>query len=295
MSAKTFLLFVGKIVVCSLAFVLGLMGGGMMATALHLQAPQLPPEIDINSVTTLMLATSPLLILALYGVNRELAGGWPARSAMLFLLSWITYSVNNVIEAAVFTSYESASWFTVVNFIPALLLAAVTTAWLFPSPHSHKSFGAAWHEFFQQHPPNEWGWRLAMAALVFMPIYYLFGLMVVPFVGDYYQQGASGLTVPPLATLLLVLFVRSLLFLVACLPVIVAWQGRRLELFLSLGLALFVLVGLLYMLAGTWIAPHIRLAHSLEILADSLVYAGALVLLLTRPQPRPTTPLLTPL
>ena len=58
MFAKTFLLFVVKIVVCSLAFVLGMMAGGMMATALHLQVPQLPPEIDINRVTTLMLATS---------------------------------------------------------------------------------------------------------------------------------------------------------------------------------------------------------------------------------------------
>jgi hypothetical protein len=110
-----------------------------------------------------------------------------------------------------------------------------------------------------------------------MPIYFFFGMLVAPFVVDYYQQGEAGLTVPDLCTLLLVLFGRSLLFLAACLPVVMTWQGTRLHLVFALGFALFVMVGLLQLLAATWIAPQIRFIHTLGILADSFVYAGALV------------------
>ena len=76
MTVKLLFIFLGKLVAGTLAFALGMILGGMITTALELQAPTLPPEIDANSVTTLMLATSPLLVLALYFVNRELAGGW---------------------------------------------------------------------------------------------------------------------------------------------------------------------------------------------------------------------------
>ena len=87
---------------------------------------------------------------------------------------------------------------------------------------------------------------------------------------------------PSLDQILTILFVRSMLFLLACLPVLVAWRKSRLSLFLSLGFTLFVLVGLLYMLASDWMPLSVRVPHTLEILADSFVYAGALVLLLTQ-------------
>jgi hypothetical protein len=51
-------------------------------------------------------------------------------------------------------------------------------------------------------------------------------------------------------------------------------------------------VGLLYMLAGTWLPPSMRAIHSLEILADSFVHAAVLVWLLGKvamPQARSTT------
>jgi hypothetical protein len=51
-------------------------------------------------------------------------------------------------------------------------------------------------------------------------------------------------------------------------------------LFLRLGFALFVLVGLLYMIAADWMPISVRLPHTLEILADEFAYAGVLVALL---------------
>lgn len=282
MTIKSFFIFLWKLLLSSLTFVVGMMLGGMLATLLTLPAPILPPEIDAGGTMVIMFATSPLLVLALYFVNRALAGGWLMRGAMLAWLAWIAYSVNNVIEAAIFTSFGATPAFTLVNFAPALLLCAFAVAMLF-RPHSPQTaLGSVWRTYFHSRSPVDWVWRLALAAVVFMPIYYGFGLLVVPLVGDYYLQGSFGLAQPPLGTLLLVLLVRSVLFFLATLPIVVSWQETRFSLVFSLGFALFVMVGLLYMLAAAWIAPEVRFVHSLEILADSFVYAGVLAWLLAR-------------
>jgi len=60
------------------------------------------------------------------------------------------------------------------------------------------------------------------------------------------------------------------------------WQRSKRSLFLSLGFALFVLVGFLYMLGAYYMPLNIRIPHTLEILADSFAYAGVLVVLLAK-------------
>lgn len=150
---------------------------------------------------------------------------------------------------------------------------------------------AAWKDFFGQRTTWEWFWRLPVAAVAFMPIYDFFGLLVVPFTAEYYQENMFGLQMPDLHQILTVLFVRSVLFLLACLPVIILWRKGRLNLFLSLGFALFVLVGLLYMIASYWMPLSVRLPHTLEILADEFVYVGVLVALL-KPRGRIPEPII---
>jgi hypothetical protein len=51
---------------------------------------------------------------------------------------------------------------------------------------------------------------------------------------------------------------------------------------LNLGWALFVLVGLLNLMQAIRLPASLRLIHSLEILADSFVYALVLVMLFRR-------------
>jgi hypothetical protein len=199
---------------------------------------------------------------------------------MLALLVWIAHVLNNAIEAVIFSSFVTSPWFNLVTFTPAVLLCAGVTAWLWPSQPTGNAFVHTWQTYFRRRTPGAWLWRTLLAALIFMPIYYLFGLLVAPFVNEYYRQGEFGLALPTLATLLPVLFMRSVLFLVACLPVLVAWRGTTCSLWLSLGFALFVCVGLLNLLAANWIPVWVRAIHLLEILADSFIYAGALVWLL---------------
>jgi hypothetical protein len=118
------------------------------------------------------------------------------------------------------------------------------------------------------------------AAVIFMPIYYLFGRLVIPFTRSYYEQGMYGLEIPSPDRLLVILFVRSVLFLVACLPILIAWQGSKWNLAWRLGSALFYLVGFQTLLIANWMPWALRLPHMIEILFDEFVYAGALAWLL---------------
>jgi hypothetical protein len=195
----------------------------------------------------------------------------------------VAYSLNNAIEGAIFSTMGAAGALTaVVVFLPASLLCAGAAAWLFPAQPEATSWAATARVFFASRSAGSWVWRLALAAVCFAPVYWFFGLLVTPFTLEYYREGMYGLQIPPLGVLVPVLLVRSALFMLACLPIIAGWLLPARSLFWRLGFALFVMVGFLNMLAATYMPLSVRLPHTLEILADSFVHAGLLVLLLAQ-------------
>jgi hypothetical protein len=172
--------------------------------------------------------------------------------------------------------------YTVVMLLVASLLCGAAAA-LFFSPKGRSSgFRARLKAFFGQRQVQDWGWRLLLACLAYAPIYLVFGLLVVPLTAEYYRQGQFELAAPTWGQILPILFVRSLLFSLVCLPVLVLWRGSARNLVLSLGSTLFVLGGLMYMIQAYWFPWRLRVFHSLEILADSFVYVWILVMLLWR-------------
>lgn len=279
MNIKSLFVNIGKLLLCGVIFAIGTIIGGMVVTMLGLQAPPMPEGMDQQSAMLFMLLESPLLALVLALLARRLAVGFWARSLMLFFLTWICNSVNNQIEAAAFAGMAEGFWFTVLTFLVPALFVSMAVAWLFP-PVEKVTFVDAVRSFFNRHSLGGWIWRFALGLVVFMPIYFLFGTLVIPLTRSYYEQGMFGLELPSLETVLTVLFIRSVLFFIACLPVLIAWRGSRLSLFWRLGLALFYFVGFQSLLIATWMPLGLRLPHMIEILFDEFVYAGALVWLL---------------
>ena len=98
-----------------------------------------------------------------------------------------------------------------------------------------------------------------------------------------YARGLSDLTLPTWSQILPILLLRSLLFLLAWLPILILLQASPQRMFWVMGLTLFLLVGGLSMMQAYWLPAQLRLIHSLEILADELVYAGVLVVLFKLP------------
>jgi hypothetical protein len=124
---------------------------------------------------------------------------------------------------------------------------------------------------------GQWLWRVAAAWLSFPLIYFLFGLCVAPLVIPIYQAGVAGLHIPPLDVIMRTQLLRSALFLASSLPVILLWTGSRRRLILALGWAHTAMVGLYGLSQASFMPPVLRVLHSLEIAADSFVYALVLV------------------
>ncbi|HUS70020.1 MAG TPA: hypothetical protein VM075_04495 [Anaerolineae bacterium] len=282
MKPRTVLSYLWKVPVCGLAFMAGTMLGSILAGWMGMQMPSIPQGTDPQTLILFQLLASPLLTLALAFLSRGLQGRFVERWLILSFLSWIAYGVNTLLEAAIFTTMGSATPFTAVTMLGGSLACAALVAALFRPEDGGQGLSANARAFFARRPAAQWAWRLLLAAVAFVPIYLFFGRLVVPFTYEYYRQELVGLTAPGWDQILPVLFVRSALFLAACLPVLLAWSKSRRSLALSLGFALFVLVGGMGLIGGYWMPVSIRLFHGLEILADSMVHAWVLVLLLVK-------------
>jgi len=293
MNAKGLLIDLGKLLLCGLAYFVGLMLGGMVTTALRLPPPPMPAGVSQSAAAIGLLGASPMLALGLALLAPHIAGRWPARTLMLAGLLFVAYSLNTLLDASLYvTGYADTSAFMLISSLVPSLLCGAAAAWLFAPASPHRGLRGAWREFFGQRTAGQWLWRLALAAVAFAPVYILFGLMVNPFTEAYYAQNLYGLHLATWGEILPMQLARSGLFLAVCLPIIAAWQGTARSLFLRLGGAQFALVGLTMALVGTWLPWLVRLPHTVEILADSFVYAGLLVWLLARPaaSPEPRRP-----
>ena len=283
MRIKQLLICLGKLLLGSLAFILGAVSGGMLAALLGLQQPPMPEGVDSSLAFLLLLLESPVMALALALVARGLGGRLLSRAVALSFFTWVAYTLNTAIETLAFTSTTmEGALFTIISFLLPSIFCGTVTAWLFPPSEEGMTFSSMARAFFGGRKTGAWVWRIAVAAVVFVPIYLVFGSLVAPLTAEYFQQGTYGLRQPSQNEILIVLLVRSALFLLACLPIVVMWQRSNRSLFLSLGFALFVLVGFLYMLGAYYMPLAVRVPHTLEILADSFTHAGLLVVLLAK-------------
>jgi hypothetical protein len=283
MNFNRVLAYLWKLPLCALAFFVGITLGGMTAVLLGLPNPSLPEGTDQATLSLYFLLASLILALALSFVARGLSGGFFTRWLILASLIWVVYAANAYIEAAIYTTFAAASLFTVVTFLVASVLCSAALALCFPPEQTGSPFLARTRAFFAQRPAWDWAWRLLVMLAAFPAIYLFFGFLVAPFVADYYRQQLFGLSLPGWGQIITAQLLRSPLFLLTCLPILIAWQRSSRGLVVALGGALFVLVGLLAFIPAYWMPLSFRMVHSLEILADSFVYAWLLVFLLVPP------------
>jgi hypothetical protein len=163
--------------------------------------------------------------------------------------------------------------------LPCVVATGVTVALIKP-PNDQDTLASG----LANRPMKSWWWRLLLAWFAFPVIYYFFGALIYPLVADVYAQQDSGLQVPSQFVVLGAVSVRSLLFLVATIPILVNWRQSRRSLVLSLAATLAAMVGVAGMIESTWMPTQLSIVHSVEIIADSLVHAWVLVALLVPKQ-----------
>ena len=271
-----------RVPLCALAYVTGAIVSGAMLSALGLPLPQVPEQADTKTMGLLLVVASLALAAGLAPLARTAPGIIPA--ALADACGAVLHLPRRNIVAGRGHLHDHRGMASVPAFsiLPCLLFAAVM-ALLFRPAARGDSLAASVRRFFDGRSMGQWTWRLAAAIGAFPVIYWTFGMMVAPFVMEYYKQGQFALAAPRPAVILGTQFARSALFLLAAMPVLVTWSGSRRQLILALGLAFYVLVGLFGMIQSYWLAPTLQVLHNTEIFIDSMVYAWALAALLGRP------------
>jgi hypothetical protein len=282
MAFRCWLITLGKLLLCASALFAGSELGAATALRMGLHQTAVAPGADRNLLDLYWTLSTPLLALALMIVGRGLGARFMIRTLILSFLTWIAFGVNDQLEGLLVSTYSTGFWFAAVESLLASLLGAAAVAFLFPPGEKGRTLGVMLKAFFIRRGMWSWSWRLVIAVIIFVPIYFVFGLLVLPFVNEYYQRGMYGLKEPAVDQLVTILLVRSALFTLACLPVLIAWRDTARSLFFRLGLALSVLVGVPSILIAYWLPLGLRLPHTLEILADEFAYTGMLIALLLR-------------
>lgn len=273
-----------KLPLCGIAFFVGMAVSGMVLPILGFQSPELPAGTDANTIALWFLLGSMLLAFVLSFVSRNLQANWLVRWLILAGLTWVVGAVGMVVESFFFMTTGAVSslmnaLFTILNFLlPSLFLSALVAA-LFKPEQPFEPCRNCLRNYFSDRSPSAWFWRVVMALLAYPLAYFMFGLLVLPFIQEFYASGQFELANPTWGQLIPLQLARSLLFLVVSVPVIIWWRGSRGGLWLVLGFSVFVLTAFMAVVTAYWFPWQMRLFHGLELLADALVYSGALVML----------------
>jgi len=253
---RTIVRVVGGAVIYYAGFLLG----SLIAGWVGIPAPELPPGTDAATLGLYQLAVSLISVIVLAALARYLAGRFLLRWGTLALFAWVAYGLNTYLEAVIFTAYGSASAYTLVMQGSAILGSSAAVAWWFGPRSAQRPDLSRAIVFLGQHTVRGWLWRILVLWIAFPIIYLVFGWLVQPFVIEFYREQMAGLTLPGWGQILPVQGLRSLLFLLACIPVALLWRGSRRGLFWHLGGALFAFVGGLYMLQAYWYPITLRVA-----------------------------------
>jgi len=274
-----------KGVVAALASTVGLVAGGIITAMLGLPTPGMPPQMDVNTIMPLLFLTQIVITIVLGECFQRLYRRYWQRMLSIWLCTYLLYYLLNTLDGLLFSPLPHLSTSIASNIFPALFAAvAIALLWR-PGTVDSPSIGKV-HAHFTTRQPADLTWRLALAWLAYPPIYYLMGRVVAPFVQHYYEDPSLnlGLTLPPSVGILLAMQVlRGALFLLAVLPIVVAWRGSRRSLWLWTGFVIFIQIAGAVIFQAYWLPAGLRIPHALELLADSFLQAGVYVLLLFFP------------
>jgi len=269
---------------------LGLVVGGIIAqSVLGLPQPAVPAQADMRILMPLMLLTLMLLAILLGECFQRLYPKFWQRWIGIWVCTYLLYYLLNLLDGLLFSPMPNMTTGIVSELFPSLFAsAAVAFLWrpkneTVQAEGSPRTFSASWK-------PVALAWRLAVAWLIFPPLYYLDGRVAAIFTLHYYTDPSLGLglTLPPLSVLMAMQVLRGGLFLLAVFPVLVAWRGTRFGLWPWVTALIFFQISATMIIQAYWLPIGLRIPHILELLADSAVQAGVYVLLLGGPaQPVP--------
>ena len=236
-----------------------------------------------QATPALLLATtfiSGFLLAAVLGLVAPLVTASRARAVAI----WATLIFLNM-ASVIIEGYFFAPGLLPGVLVPRVLvlqalssiIAAIALAFFFPSPSDSQPQRA-------QRTPLGWVGRFAASAAAYLLFYYFFGAINYALVTGPYYETHGGLAVPPAQTVIAVASARSVIIILALLPLILSLNTSRKRAALLCGFLLFTIGGLLPLLTQTAAMPPLLLvASGVEIFFQNFLTGVVAALLLTRP------------
>ena len=278
-SVKSILYYVWRIAACSFVFAFGLIASRLILHPLGLTPPRLPQQADESIAVYYLLSGSILLSLSLLPFAQKISGAFFTRFLSMFFFFFACFGISVSLESSIYSSIEGFDLMILILLLP-IVLFSFTCISLTKSQPTSESFSQKSLRFFKSNTRSEWAWKILLAFLSFPVIYLLFGIIASPLVADYYRESSYGLAIPDIGTIMSVQLVRSLLFLMVTLPIMITWFGNRVQLVVMLGIAHFMFVFSYDIVLAYQLPIKLVLTHAIEILLDSMVYAWVMVKLL---------------
>ncbi len=246
---------------------------------LGVEIPRLPQQADENTAVYYLLTGSLFLAAGWFFLIKDIGGSLREKTLISWLFIFIGFSIGITIESAIYSDVESYHLTVFLLIIPAILYAFVASL----MTHREQPSRSCYREllsYFKKWSKGIWLRKIVLAIVSFPVIYFVFGMIAAPFVLEYYSNDIEGLALPPPGTIILVQLIRSTLFLIITIPVIISWTSSKTRLVLSLTIAHFVMVFAYDIYLAIVMPLNLVLIHGIEIFAVSFVYSWILVKIL---------------
>ena len=269
--------------VVGLGYVLATMIGGVVAQVLGLPLPEAASTMDPTQTLATTFLAGAVIGLALGPLSARLALPTGQRAGLLFAVIFVLNSLINVIEALFFTTIPAAEQVSgLLTSASGHAGLAVLLALLFRPTCVERGLLTALRDTLSRRRWTSWAWRFGLAGLLYVPTYFVFGMLIYPFVRVYYEDPSLGLNlvVPGPEVVLPLELARGLLFVLTVFPLIAVLRRSRWTLALWVGMTIAVLGAVTPMLQASWFPLTMRLVHGLEIAADAFVHGALIVWLL---------------
>lgn len=271
--------YILKIVLLSIVLAGSLVISRLVLYQLGLNLPRFPQQAEESIAIYYLLAGSIILAMGFFAVIRGISGSYKLKFLLILLFTIFGFSIGVTIESAIYSDVPSYNLTIIVLLLPVFLFSLIAPL-LTENRHLKDSFSYRMKEYFKLWPVKIWIRNILLAIISFPVIYFIFGLAVSPFVSAYYHEMVEGLKLPGPGKIILIQFIRSTIFLIITIPVIVYWSGSKTKLILSLGLAHFVMVFAYDLYLAILVPVELIIIHGIEIAADSFLYSWVMVALL---------------
>jgi len=267
---------IGRIILLSIVLASGLVVSRIFLLKLGVFIPRFPQQADEDSAIYYLLIGSVLLASGWYYFFKGIGGSKKERILISSFFMLFGFSIGVTIESAIYSDVGSYHMSIILLLLPMILYAVIITV-ITDRQKLLEPFDKRLLSYIKTWSKQDWLKKILLAIISFPIIYFIFGIIVSPFVTNYYSKLVGGLQLPDAGTIIGIQLIRSIIFLAITIPVIINWTSTKALLIITLSMAHFTMVFAYDIYLAIVMPFELVMIHGIEILADSFVYSLIIV------------------